>query len=122
MLAPQLTLRLSFVPCLKTQQQGLQARLAAMSEQQLRQKLVQLMARLGPMQAEIKVRAAAAGPAAVVAAQQQQQASSSTRQIGQLYCAPTKPAVALWELRTLRCAYNCIVQLPGTQHSRACRF
>ncbi|WIA15369.1 hypothetical protein OEZ85_002033 [Tetradesmus obliquus] len=33
---------------------GLQARLAAMSEQQLRQKLVQLMARLGPMQAEIK--------------------------------------------------------------------
>jgi hypothetical protein len=40
--------------------QGLQARLAAMSEQQLRQKLVQLMARLGPMQAEIKVRATAA--------------------------------------------------------------
>jgi hypothetical protein len=45
-------------------QQGLQAKLAAMSEQQLRQKLVQLMARLGPMQAEIKVGAVAAAATA----------------------------------------------------------
>jgi hypothetical protein len=40
-----------------------------MSEQQLRQKLVQLMARLGPMQAEIKVlKAVATQPAAGAAA------------------------------------------------------
>lgn len=36
------------------QQGGLQSRIAAMSEQQLRQKLVGLMARVGPMQAELK--------------------------------------------------------------------
>ncbi|WIA35571.1 hypothetical protein OEZ86_003994 [Tetradesmus obliquus] len=68
---------------------GLQARLAAMSEQQLRQKLVQLMARLGPMQAEIK-------ESREVHAKLHAEASSLRGQLdtaNRLLAAPDKPAL-----------------------------